>query len=140
MENRIDKWKKYVALGFTLTGHDEMEPNASPNSERIEAMRKMHEAGFKTFASIEPIIDLPSSLDMIEKSLGFCDLYKIGLMSGGPKPDKEKLFHFIGRVTELAEEAGTKIYWKESIRKYFDFLDFDKAPSVSTGYNLFTNK
>ena len=31
-------WSK-IAIGFTLTGHDELEPNASTNAERIEAMR-----------------------------------------------------------------------------------------------------
>jgi len=45
------------AFGFTLTGHDELEPGASTNAERIEAIKKLHNSGFKTFASIEPIID-----------------------------------------------------------------------------------
>lgn len=133
----IYEYKKYVSIGFTLTGRDELEPNASANAERIDAMRKLHESGFKTFASIEPIIDLKSSKAMILQTLGHCDLYKIGLMSGGGKPNKDELFHFIGEVTKLADEANSKIYWKESIRKYFDFLDFDKSPGVSRDYNLF---
>jgi len=70
-----------IAFGFTLTGHDELEPNASSNQERIEAMFNLHDAGFKTWASIEPIIDFPSSLDMFHTTYGFCDLYKIGLKS-----------------------------------------------------------
>ena len=74
------KWDN-IAFGFTITGHDELEPNASTNQERIEAMRKLHEAGFKTFASIEPIIDLTSSFEMIAATNGFCDLYKVGLES-----------------------------------------------------------
>ncbi len=58
-------WKKHVAFGFTLTGHDELEPNASTNAERIEAMRKLHRAGFRTWVSIEPVVDIESSFNMI---------------------------------------------------------------------------
>lgn len=126
-----------IAVGFTLTGHDELEPHASPNAERVAVMRELHDAGFKTFASIEPIVDLASSWSMIEATLGFCDLYKIGLMTGGSKPDKDDLFHFIGRVTKQAEEYGAKVYWKESIRRCFDYLDYEKTPGVDSSYNLF---
>jgi DNA repair photolyase len=65
METKLEKYKRLVAVGWTLTGVDSAEPNASPNAERIEAMRKLHEAGFKVWASIEPIIDFDSSLTMI---------------------------------------------------------------------------
>lgn len=130
--------KAYIAFGFTLTGHDEIEPNASTNPERIEAMKQLHEAGFKTFASIEPIVDLESSKAMIMQTLGFCDLYKIGLMDRG-KQNRNDLFNFVGEVTRLAVDNNTKIYWKESIRKYFDFLDFERSPGVSRDYNIFNS-
>lgn len=71
--------RRDIAFGFTLTGHDELEPGASTNAERINAMQKLHEAGFKTWASIEPIIDFGSSLAMILDCLTFCDYFKIGL-------------------------------------------------------------
>jgi hypothetical protein len=80
IDNNWDK--SLISVGFTLTGCDNREPNASPNAVRIEAMRTLHEAGFKTFASIEPIIDLDSSWQMIQQTNGFCDLFKVGLMSG----------------------------------------------------------
>jgi len=63
--------KKMYAIGFTLTGHDELEPNASTNQERIEAMKRLHDEGFKTFASIEPIIHLSSSAKMIRQTERF---------------------------------------------------------------------
>ena len=81
-ENGITR-NKNIAFGFTLTGHDELEPGASTNAERIEAMKRLHEAGFKTFASIEPIIDFESSFEMIVQAAPYCDLFKVGLMSGG---------------------------------------------------------
>lgn len=97
IDNMHDDWKKYLAIGFTLTGHDELEPGASTNAERIRAMKDLHNAGFKTWASIEPIIDLDTSLDIIRKSYDFCDLFKIGLESG-KKYDKQELQSFICKV------------------------------------------
>lgn len=140
-----------VAFGFTLTGHDEMEPNASANAQRIEAMRRLKERGFKTFASIEPIIDFTSSYNMMLDSCDFCDLFKIGLRSG-VKSDyykPEECAYFIGRVTGLCAEKGFKVYWKESIRNYMQKHDngdnimavFNfSANFVSMDYNLFKNE
>lgn len=129
-------WIKLYAIGFTLTGHDELEPNASINAERIEAMQKLHDAGFKTWASIEPIVDLKASLFCIEQTLGLCDLYKIGLMSGGKLPDKEELRMFVGRVCYLASAHGAKIYWKDCIKKHLG-RDIISAATVDRNYNIF---
>lgn len=66
-----DLYKKHVAFGFTLTGHDELERGASSNIERIGAMEELHNRGYRIFASIEPIVDFPSSMQMINGSLLF---------------------------------------------------------------------
>lgn len=103
------------AFGFTLTGHDQLEPGASTNAERIEAMHKLHNAGFKTFASIEPIIDLYRSKEMIMYAIiAGCDLLKIGIMSG-KKYEKELLIAFINAMNEIAK--NTHIYWKDTLLK-----------------------
>lgn len=96
-DNEERDWRKNYAFGFTLTGHDELEKGASTNQERIEAMLKLHVAGFKTWASIEPIVDFESSLEMIEQTCRFCDLYKIGLESG-KKYSKYEITKFIDNV------------------------------------------
>jgi len=113
-------WKTHLAFGFTLTGSDDKEPGASTNQERIEAMRILHERGFKTFASIEPIVDFDSSLRMIKETIGFCDLYKIGLMSGVKKDyyDPKKGKEFFLDVTSKAVDKDLKIYWKESFAAF----------------------
>ena len=129
-------WIKLYAIGLTLTGHDELELNASTNTERIETMQKLHNTGFKTWASIEPIVDLKASLSCIEQTLGFCDLYKVGLMSGGKLPDKEELRMFVGRVCYLASAHGAKVYWKDSIKKHLG-RDVISAATVDRNYNIF---
>lgn len=134
-DNFLPGWKSLIAFGFTLTGHDEIEPGASTNQERIEAMRKLHNAGFKTFASIEPIVDFESSFKMMQRSRQFCDLYKIGLMSG-KKYELNQVNWFISVV--LDQFNASKIYFKDSLLKAAG-IDCKDLPAncVSRDYNMF---
>lgn len=122
-----------IAFGFTLTGHDELEPNASTNAERIEAMRKIHEAGFKTFASIEPIIDIDSSAKMILQTKDFCDLYKVGLMAG-VKYDWRDLRSLI----LMCAGINKRFYFKDSFIKQTKMNREDLPENcVNRDYNIF---
>jgi DNA repair photolyase len=122
--------KSRLFFGWTLTGHDELEPDASPNAKRIEAMRLVSSYGFKTWASIEPVIDFPSSLDMIYQALNAgCQHFKIGLLTNNTrvvrKPfefgehqfkayDVRDCLHFIEDVMRLTDGKAT-VYWKQSV-------------------------
>lgn len=134
-----------LCIGFTLTGRDDLEPNASTNAERIEAMRKCHEAGVRTFASIEPVINLNSSYDMIKATVGFCDEYKIGLLSGRQKFGCEmtlrELVWFVEDVQNLIsrESPKTKIYWKDSIRSKVSGRVQFSDNVVDADYNIFAS-
>lgn len=135
-DNAQLEWRKMYAFGFTLTGHDELEPNASTNAERIEAMKKLQNAGFKTFASIEPIIDLHTSFEMISATNGYCDLYKIGLMSG-VKMGRHQLQLFIKSVIDQVEFYGAKLYFKDSLLKAADVNRWDLPENcVEQDYKL----
>jgi len=136
-DNADLEWRKIIAFGFTLTGHDELEPGASTNAERIEAMKQLHKAGFKTFASIEPIINLVDSFEMISATNGFCDLYKIGLFSG-QKYDRNELQLFVQGVIEQVKFYGSKIYFKDSLLKLANIERSELFDScVTRDYNLF---
>lgn len=128
-------WRKMYAFGFTLTGFDDMEPNASTNMKRIEAMSKLHKAGFKTWASIEPVIDIPESLAMINMSNGFCDLYKIGLESGRRYP-KQDLQIFVEMVCAMFPDS--RFYFKDTLLKQAG-MERSELPSncVDRDYNIF---
>lgn len=121
--------KEKLFWGATLTGHDELEPGCSTNQSRIEMLKYLSNIGILTWASIEPIIDFRSSLDMIWKTLGKCVHYKIGLESGKnhfPLGVKE----FIDKVNRMvsfinAKRIKTKkklitVYFKDSIIKAGD--------------------
>lgn len=148
----IDKQetRKYLAFGFTLTGHDEMEPGASTNAERIATMKKLNEMGFKTFASIEPVISIEASKRMIMDSLYACDLYKIGLMSGKREYTKDEVREFMQFVNEalLNCSYSPKVYWKDSVLEYigetrndFPLTSGNNSITVNADYDLFnTNR
>jgi len=136
----IKEWQRLVAWGFTLTGHDDLEANSSTNQERIDVMNRLHYAGFKTFASIEPIIDFDSSWKMIFQTGGICDLYKIGLMSN-KKYSVLEAQRFIDNVIAYASDRNAKVYFKDSLLKLVD-AERILLPKccVDRDYNIFKQK
>lgn len=101
-----------LSVGVTLTGRDELEPGAESNFERIAALHALKKTGFRTWASIEPIIDFESSFNMMLHSSSCCDGYKIGLESG-KKYDAMELKSFFDKVNALF--GRERIYWKNSV-------------------------
>ena len=136
-----------IAYGFTLTGCDELERNASTNTERIERMADLHRRGFKTFASIEPIINLNDSGEMIRRTLGFCDLYKIGLLTGHKIYTREDVAHFVANINDMVLNHNfdhcedVKVYWKDSVLEFLKIERTDKCFDhwfcVGADYNIF---
>lgn len=108
---------KELKIGFTLTNHDHLEPGCALHIERMEALRRLKKAGYYTWASIEPVIDVNISTFIITELLKnkYSDHIKIGLKSR-TKYDPYKLRIMIRVVNALAASyGGTTIYWKESI-------------------------
>lgn len=132
--------RKYIAVGFTLTGCDDKEPGASTNQDRIAAMKNLHERGFRTFASIEPIVNVDASIRMIDETIGYCDLYKIGLMSGVKRDyyNDVELKALLWKLEYFHDHFGIEIYIKQSLRDRLgdDPIDIDDI-SVSSDYDIF---
>lgn len=114
------EFKKRLCIGFTLTGMDELEPDAASNDERVEALQLLSNKGIKTFASIEPVIDIQKSLEIIIRTRGFVDLYKIGLLSG------EKRNYGPIDVADFVTDVLYMSTWPVPVRKvYFKDSVFD---------------
>ena len=109
--------KEMISVGFSLTGCDDMKPGASTNEQRIEAMKRLHNAGVSTWASIEPILDPGCSLDMIKRSMNYCDHYKIGILSGAKSYTPQEIMKFKNIVESLNLPS---VYWKKSLLKFID--------------------
>lgn len=126
--------RSLAAFGWTLTGHDELEPNAMTNDQRIASMNIISSEGFRVWASIEPVIDFDSSFRMIQQALDAgCQHFKIGLMTEHTKVcrrgftlggttfepyDPARCLAFVQDVMQQTRDRAT-VYWKQSFR---DFL------------------
>lgn len=107
--------KNLIRVGFSLTGCNDLEPGASTNEERINAMQSLYKNGISTWASIEPIIEPNKSLEMVAKTITFCDHFKIGLLSGKKNYTPQDIKHFIKNVEALHPKS---VYWKQSIYEF----------------------
>ena len=109
-----------LTIGFTITGKDELEPNAPSTEKRIEALRKLHdEYKIKTFVSLEPIIDLHSASEVIKKTYKITDEIRIGVQSPINKDryDPNEFVGFIVAVKTLARGLDCRFMVKESMYK-----------------------
>lgn len=76
----IDVLKKFkgAEVGITITSLSswkDFEPNASPAEERIEALKKIHDAGIKTYVFLGPVLPhiTDKELGAIMKKVSFAD-------------------------------------------------------------------
>lgn len=112
--------RDYVKVGFTLTGCDELEPGANTNQERITEINLLGTAGIKTWASIEPVISIQKSIEVIIKAHNAgCRNFKIGLLSGKKEYSPLQVFSFKESV-DISVGADSKVYWKDSVIDYIN--------------------
>ena len=106
-----------VKVGFTLTGMDELEPNADTNAERINAIGKLESGGVHTWASIEPIINVWRSFYMMTRAYDKgCREFKIGVLSGKKDYTPREVLLFKQNVEKAFPDCT--ILWKESLLEY----------------------
>ena len=115
-----------LTIGFTITGKDELEPNAPSTEKRYEALRKLHdEYKIKTFVSLEPIIDLHSASEVIKKTYKITDEIRIGAQS----PIKKNRYNvmefisFVVAVRSLANNLDCHFMVKDSMYKQAETFD-----------------
>jgi DNA repair photolyase len=74
---------QHDAFASTLTSLDDAfslkwERNAALPQDRIATLRTFHERGIFTWVSLEPTLDIESSLSIVDATYEFVDLYKVG--------------------------------------------------------------
>ncbi len=126
---------KSCKIGYTLTGFDNLELGCGTNIERVNSIKILSESNYYTWASIEPIIDLNKSLQMIKLSKAYVKHYKIGLLKGKEfsKIDIEK---FMVDVDHLIKDTGITIYYKDSIITQFG-INRAKLPKYCVSKHIF---
>lgn len=134
-KNKLNK--DIISIGWTLTGHDDLEPYASDHRHRIRALYSAHMYGFKTFISFEPIIDFESTFKYVQLELPYVDLMKFGLLAGG-KFVKSDLLNFMGKINVVIGNSNSKVFFKDSIIK-LSGIDRSELNDhyVDMNYNIF---
>ena len=111
---------RLLTIGFTITGKDELEPNAPSIEERIEALRELHDKYMvKRFVSLEPITSIHAASEVIKKTYKITDEIRIGAQSPIKKDryDPNEFVGFIIAVKNLARDLDCRFMVKDSMYK-----------------------
>jgi DNA repair photolyase len=107
--------------GTTLVFTDEntrkvVEPFAASTEERIASLRKAHELGIKTYVSLEPVWDSKQTLELIDLTHEFVDLYKIGKLNYHPQQKETDWSEFKKDVLNKLKSYKKDYYLKKELR------------------------
>ena len=107
------------------------EPNAALPQERMDTLRKFHEAGIHTWVSLEPVIDPEQTLELIRQTAPFVDLYKVGKLNYVKSKVNWRMFG--ARAIKILESLGKKYYIKADLAKHLDGIPYTNTDNRSVG-------
>lgn len=111
------------AFATTLTSLDDRfskkwERAAALPSDRINTLRSFHDHGIFTWVSLEPTLDVESSLEIVRQTHLFVDLFKIGRVNYLPMTKTTDWQDYTVRMIDLCQRLGAKHYIKLDLQKY----------------------
>jgi DNA repair photolyase len=117
-----DLYKPGDSFGSTLTVYrygdmHHWEPNAPDYFSRKHAIQEMHNAGIKTWVSLEPVICPEQTLEIIKDTYSWVDLYKIGPINYSELKKTINWKEFGHKAIQLLESYGKEYYIKEDLKK-----------------------
>ena len=128
-QNRLPQRSFYIPeneYGITLVSlneqfREEMEPNTAPFLQRIQALRALHDAGCKTWVSIEPYPTsniIEQDFDEILDAVSFCDKIIFGRLNYNKKVSEyrqhREFFNELARtVVDFCERNGKQYHIKD---------------------------
>lgn len=112
------------SYGATLVFSDEtlrqeIEPNAAPTKERIQALDIAHnEFKIPTWASFEPVWEAEQSLELMREAIDYIDFFKIGKLNYHPQSKNVDWKQFAIDSIRLMNENNKQYYIKDDLRAY----------------------
>jgi len=111
------------AFASTLTSLDakfskRWERNAAMPADRMETLRKFHEAGIWTWVSLEPVLDTAATLQILRETHEYVDFFKIGRINHDKLTKVIDWEDFTHRVVELVQELNIRHYIKKDLQPY----------------------
>jgi DNA repair photolyase len=112
------------AFACTLTSLDDAfsqkwERRAALPGDRIAALRAFHDASIFTWVSLEPTLDVASSLAIVEGTHTIVDLYKVGRANYVPTITKVVDWRdYTLRMLDVLHRVGAKHYIKKDLQPF----------------------
>lgn len=108
------------AFASTLTSLDDAfsrkwEPGAALPGDRIAALKEFHRRGIYTWVSLEPTLDVESSLAIVRRTHRFVDLYKVGRVNYIPMSKTTDWRDYTLRMIDLLHKLGAEHYIKRDL-------------------------
>ncbi len=95
------------------------EPMAASPTERMMSLATAKERGIRTWVSLEPVIDPEQSLEIIDKTYEFVDLYRVGKLNHSPDIEQGiDWANFARRAVDLIAMYGKGYYIKKDLAAY----------------------
>ena len=122
----FDLYKKKDTYAITLTFDNEtdsktIEPKADIPQDRINSLEEAHKLGIQTWVSLEPVIIPSQSLNLIDLTHEFVDLYKVGKLNHYPKTESKIDWREFGkRAINKLKGYNKEFYIKKDLRKYLE--------------------
>jgi DNA repair photolyase len=124
------------AYGATLTfvsakDSAEWEPGAAPPSDRMRALKRAHNLGIPTWASLEPVVDPKQSLEIIRRTHEYVDTYKIGKWNYDKRANTIDWAAFATSAVTLLRSLGKEYYIKQDLAVFLP-RGLKKAAKLTT--------
>jgi len=94
------------------------EPDAALPDERIATLQAFHAASIPTWVSLEPVLDPAAALEIIRRTHGFVDLYKIGKLNHHSHAQTIDWRKWANESTALLDSLGKRYYVKDDLRVF----------------------
>jgi DNA repair photolyase len=118
-----------LKIGTTLTcitdsGATYWEPGADTSDQRMEGLKRFHEAGVKTFVSFEPVLFPSQTLRLIETVAPFVDEIKIGRWNHSAEAARINWREFGIQAVTLARSLNLSCYVTDDLRAAMPGFEF----------------
>jgi DNA repair photolyase len=94
------------------------ERNAALPAERLDTLKRFHDAGIYTWVSLEPVIDTETAKQIIRETAEFVDLYKVGRINYHRLTRLTDWERFTHDITALLADLGKAHYVKHDLQPY----------------------